>query len=456
MDSYFLEGPIVACSTGQSEPCALSVIRLSGFSDSFDFRPLIGKSLLELPPRKAVLTKVKSEKGQAIDQVLVLKFSRPESFTGENLLEIHCHGNPLIVTEILDHCLYLGMREASPGEFSFRAYRNKKLSLTQVEGLNLLIHSDNPFALEQGRSLLNGDLDKDYKRVRDSLLHHKASLELLLDFHEDVGEEAATTHLHNSFQELKVFAENFIRRSETEVDLQRPKVVLMGRTNAGKSSLFNLLLGRKRAIVSPSAGTTRDYLDGTYPIGGSVFRLIDTAGLRETENVVEQEGIGLSRELAETAFYRIAVVDSRDDFNEQELRKILADDYDCLILSHKDLCSRPSSIPVLEKQAIPVLLLNLNEPLSRSGRLKIEKSILTKFHQSCDQRPLVLPRHRRLWRQFSRKLKEYEKILKGADSDLGILSHHLFLLEKDFEAILGVFLPDEVLNEIFANFCIGK
>ena len=346
--------PVIACSTGASSGGALAVIRISGFESLKKLSACFSGKIIELEVRKATLVNI-VKKDTVLDSAVVTFFKAPHSYTGENLLEISVHGNPLNVKRIMEHLSEVaGLEPALPGEFTFRAYKNGKLTLSQVEGLDILLRGDSPLVLDQGIQLLQGDLHRRYLRLHKTFLDLKGAVELSIDFLEDVGEEAAETMLARSLSSLKEQIEFLYQKSQGDYgSLLSPSVVLWGRTNAGKSSLFNALLDESRSIVSEEEGTTRDFVSEYTSHKDVHYRLVDTAGMRATGSRIEQEGIRRARELLKKAFFKILVINPFDDgegfFDDG--------DFDLVVATHGDrpLFKVPvfSDIPIVPVSLMP-------------------------------------------------------------------------------------------------------
>lgn len=246
-----LEGndPIIACSTGSGHNTAIAVIRLSGFNFINDLQATFSVSLKKIRPRYVTRTKI-LRGNKVLDDALITYFPAPSSFTGENILELSVHGNQLLVMEILDtFCKYHGFRHAVPGEFSYRAYKNKKLTLNQIEGLDLLLNACSNFSKSQGLKILNGEIHEKFLELRTAYIELKSAVELKIDFSEDVGEEEADRLFFERNKKLKDLIEELYARTQgNNSNLLNPSVILIGKTNAGKA-LFLIKSFAKIALL---------------------------------------------------------------------------------------------------------------------------------------------------------------------------------------------------------------
>ncbi|RLA64641.1 MAG: hypothetical protein DRQ88_10640 [Epsilonproteobacteria bacterium] len=486
---YLNDGlPIIACSTGTTSNTAIAKIRIGGFENLDALTPFFSKNLLNLRPNEARLLEIMHE-GKVFDEVVAIFFKGPNSFNGENILELDVHGNQVNVQRIID--LFIDnkiCRLSYPGEFTYRALTNKKMNLSQVEGLDVLINSHSNFAFDQGMATLRGELNEKYKLLLHYFIKLKASLELSIDFLEDVGEESAKKEFAASFSDFNNLISSLYQRTRGNVEnLMTPTITLIGQTNAGKSSFFNQLLLNNRSIVSDYAGTTRDYVSEGLSIKNTDFKLIDTAGIRETFDHIEKMGIERSFELGKRAFFKILVVNpfetNPDDFH---LLKDL--EFDFVIFTHSDLVGMVEKRDQLLKNPnFPNHYNNLSLSLgpigpdeSISGPMgpgknisgpmgpdkntsgpigpiieELKNSIYSKFTELCEKDPILVDRHRRVLEGIYIKTQEFQVVTDSLD-DLGIISSELNLIENDIQELLGIISPDDVLASIFSNFCIGK
>jgi tRNA modification GTPase len=309
--SYFLKETIAAVATAPGEG-GIAVIRISG-KEALPIAAKVYEGPLQSYASHTVhYGKILNASKEMIDEVLCIVMKGPRSYTGEDTVEIHCHGGSLVTRKVLDAILQAGAHAALPGEFTYQAYMNKKIDLAQAEAVQELIAAKNELALSAAEQQLQGSLSKKISSFQQELLDTAAILEAWVDFPEE-GLEFATldeviaslevtyskmTELSDSFHEGKVIHEGLT-------------LCLAGSPNVGKSSLMNALLGKERAIVTAIPGTTRDVLEGELRLSGLHFKLFDTAGIRQTEEIVEQEGIRRSKETMSKADIVLLVIDSQ-------------------------------------------------------------------------------------------------------------------------------------------------
>lgn len=455
MKFLYSDEPIIACSTGNQSHAAMAVLRISGFKEISQFSHLISK-LGPIEPRRVYYTHLR-DGDEILDDICLTFFQGPKSYNGENILELSIHGNTLNVDRILK--LFVekgGCRAAAPGEFTYRALKNKKLTLSQVEGLDLFLNANTGYALDQGLSLLSGNLHEIYQELYDLFLKHKASLELSIDFAEDVGEEAARRHYLESLDAFKNKFEVLARRVEPlDSNLIQPEITLAGLPNAGKSSFFNALLREDRAIVSPIAGTTRDYLSETILIGGVKYKLIDTAGVRTASDSIEAEGVKRTKKKLKDSFFSILLINPF--LLDEEFSELMKEKFDLMLFTHADNADFPSARQKLinlypELGSIGAVNLLATQPEWESS---LFDAVNKKYLWIVSSKPILLERHRDLILQTKNELTRYVNAVTY-ESDVAILSSELNALGHCVSELLGIISADQILNSIFSNFCIGK
>lgn len=461
----FLDGPIIAVSTpvggGNS---ALAVLRLSGFTCLRDLQSFFTIKVTSIKPRYAHLTKIVDLKGQVMDEVIIIYYPAPRSFNGENIVEINVHGSGANIEEIISLFTSDGrIRLAAPGEFTYRALKNHKLTLGQVEGLDLLLNATSGQVARSGLQLMNGELYHHYTQLLKSYKMTVASLELQIDFAEDMGED----------QSRLLFMENWLKLSQMILYLHQrvgpgveqllhPSVIIMGATNAGKSSLFNLLLRENRSLVSKIAGTTRDYIGETLRYRHTNFRLVDTAGLRLRAGCLEREGMKRAQELRERAFFKILVINPLQRVPISPSTDL--GDFDLVIFSHGD---RPTALSKMKKilhslgkdleQNIELLDLryteNKNGPIGPAE--KVLERVHLKYQDLMSNEPILVERQVKIIDQLYNAMHSFEKT-KESEWDVAILASELQQIGQKIGELLGIITPEDVLTTIFGNFCIGK
>ena len=528
---------IISCSSGNNTNTAISIIRISGSFKLVDFQKIFLKDLNNLVPRMMYLSSLEIN-NISLDEVMFCFYEGPNSYTGENVLEINCHGNKYNVERIINVFIEnFNIRLSKPGEFTLRALKNKKLTIHQVEGLDLLLNAQHSYAFSHGLSLLNGQLSKDYKNIYNLFKNFKIHNELLMDFSDDVGEVEGLDSLKQSFESLSDFVHKIAKRISTNTEgYLNPKLVLFGPVNSGKSTFFNQLLGSNRSIVTDIEGTTRDYISEKFFTGDIDFTLVDTAGLRETTDIVEKKGIERTELMVDNSFYKVFLVSLDNYLKFQD--EILKTSPDLILVTHLDNSKLIFNENV--NHQIPILFLKYNEttelysvikiistnilfnnfvkqfietsmntnefdgsigpginktngpmgpkfndgpigakkilggsigpgnkigpiePLLKINDICLPVDKLLKLHASrkftdCfEHSPILVPRHKAIIQIFIDYLSELREQIYGDSFDLGIITGLTEKLEESIEELIGIVTKDEVLNDIFSNFCIGK
>ena len=473
--------PIIACCSGYAQNCALAIIRISGFKDFKNLNPYFKCNLEKIEERRVYHTSI-SVKQKFIDQICLVFFKGTKSFTGENTLELYIHGNTLNIEQILRlFMIRAKLRMAKPGEFSFRAFKNKKLSINQVEGLDLLLNSSSAISLDHGRKVFHGKLREEYEELQKAYLELRASLEVDIDFSEDIGDYGKLI-TKKKLQLFKFKLESLYKRASLPIsELNRPRIVLFGQVNAGKSTLFNNLLKKNRSIVSSRPGTTRDYISDSLYFKETCFELIDLAGFRDTEDIIEKEGMNLALDILDSSFARILVINPLQE-NSKNWDLFQKFTPDIVVVTHLDQLRASFDFKIWEDKMKKTPLLKLSllawsaeedewEKKNNFGPIgpKIDTEIsgpiepanfilgpiIRKLDKINKQDPLFLTRHRILIEKLFKEL-EYFECLFEKENDLGILDHELMCMEELISELVGVLKVDDVMDHIFSKFCIGK
>jgi tRNA modification GTPase len=423
---------------------ALSIIRASG--------PDCGKIFSDLTPRVATLKSYVSQNGTHLDDIVVVFYKGPASYTGEDAFELTCHGNQLIVKEIIDDLIARGFEMAGPGEFTRRAFLNGKLDLTQAEAVAEVISARSQKALAAAHRLLAGDLGRAMTNFSDRLLNLLALVEAYIDFPEEGLPPQAPID-----KELNVLTHELETLKSTQ-DAHRlthdgARVAIVGATNAGKSSLFNALLGHDRALVSSEAGTTRDYIEAPLILDGNYFQLIDTAGLNETPGQIEAMGIARTQDQMATADIVLWVVDATDN-KIQRFPKEIEPDRIIKVYNKIDLAPKIKSTQNTHNDYVTVF----SSAATGQGIEGIKGELLKKLAALLPKQSdalMVSARHAEALKAVLRELGEAQN-LNLEKSSPELIAHHLRQAVDFLEEILGKFDNEQVLDRLFSHFCIGK
>ena len=383
---------------------------------------------------------------KTLDQVLVIVMKNPHSYTGEDTVEIDCHGGMLILKKVLDLVLKNGARTAEPGEFTKRAFLNGRIDLSQAEAVMDLINSKNDFALNSSIEQLKGGVSDAIKDIRKDIIYHIAFIESALDDPEHISldgyDEEITEMLNENINKISKLVNSF---DNGRIMKEGIKTVILGKPNAGKSSLLNLMLGEDRAIVTDIEGTTRDTLEENINFNGLSLKIIDTAGIRDTEDLVERIGVNKAKEIAKEGDLIIYVVDgSRElDDNDREIIKLI-NDKQAIILVNKSDMDTVINIDELKKDSNRDVI--LFSAKNGEGMDQLEEEIRNMFYSGKvtynDQ--VYITNARQVKNSVDAGMPEdfYSIDLMDAYTDLGL--------------IIGESVEDDLVNEIFSKFCMGK
>jgi tRNA modification GTPase len=440
---------------------AISVIRISGLNaisvTEKLFKPKGNKKLSNQKSHTVHLGHL-MKNGHELDEVLVTLFKGPHSYTGENTIEISCHGSTFIQQEIIDLFIENGIRVANPGEFTLRAFINGKMDLNQAEAVADLIASENEGSHKLAMEQMKNGFSNDLKKLRAELLHFSSMIELELDFSQEDVEFAERSEFKKLTVKIQTELEKLIDSFKSGNVLKNGiSVAIAGKPNAGKSSLLNTLLNEDKAIVSDIPGTTRDSIEDSLVIDGINFRFTDTAGLRETEDIIESKGIEKTKEKINNARILIYLFDSNDTtFNEinSDMKSFKREDLSVLLVRNKvDLKNTNQNlINQLEKfEIIEISANNIDSVSSLKKRLVNEINILNPYTDTV----ISNSRH---YEALMKALKAIKEVNMGLKSDISgdLLSVDIRKSIEHLAEITGEITNDDVLGNIFANFCIGK
>lgn len=450
---------IVALAT-PSGTGAIAVIRVSG-PDAITlvdklFKSIKNKKLVEQKSHTIHLGNI-VDGNKILDEALVSIFKGPHSYTGENVVEISCHGSPFIQQQIIQLLLRNGCRAASAGEFTLRAFLNGKMDLSQAEAVADLIASDSEAAHDIAMQQMRGGFSNEIQELRQELLNFASLIELELDFSQEDVEFADRTQ----FNELLTRISNVLKKLIDSFALGNVikngiPVAIVGQPNVGKSTLLNVLLNEERAIVSEIAGTTRDTVEDHISIKGISFRFIDTAGIRETEDVVEKIGIERTFEKIEKARLIIYLFEGMN-FDKSELEQIQKRYPNKQLLP---ICNKMDLLSKIQidkiKEAIPnVLFLSAK---FKEGLSELEGKLLSLVDSGALSGDTTIVTNSRHYDALLKALEEIQKVKEGLDMDLSsdLMAIDIRQALYHLGEITGSVTTDDLLGNIFSNFCIGK
>ena len=452
---------IAAISTGMTSS-GIGIVRISG-PDSFQIarQIFINKShhtLDQFESHHAYYGFICDEKN-IIDEVLLLPMKSPNTFTMEDTVEIDCHGGILVMRKILQTVIKYGARIADPGEFTKRAFLNGRIDLSRAEAVIDVIQSKNEYMLKNSVNQLTGKLYEELKSIRDDILYEIAFIESALDDPEHISLDGypeklnvktgslieKITKLSSSFREGKIISEGI-------------NTVIIGKPNVGKSSLLNVLLGENRAIVTDIAGTTRDAIEETIVMKDILLNIVDTAGIRETDDVVEKIGVDKAKSMAHDADLILLIIDSSSDLSEEdyELFDFIKDKKAIILLNKVDLIGKINASDIHHYSEHPVIEISAREELGiEQLKNQVEQMFLSGFLTFNDEVTITNERHKGLLYEAEKSLK---LVLSSIDHQMpeDFFSIDLMNAYDCLGRIIGEQIDDDVVNEIFSKFCMGK
>lgn len=396
---------------------------------------------------------------QVVDEVLVMLMRGPKSFTAEDTVEIDCHGGMLVTRRILETVLKAGARLAEPGEFTKRAFLNGRIDLSQAEAVIDVINAKNEYALKSSVGQLRGSVSKKIRELREKILYEIAFIESALDDPEHISLDGYGERLLAGAQAMERELSGLIRSSASgRVVSEGIRTVILGKPNAGKSSLMNVLVGEDRAIVTDIAGTTRDILEEHIYLQGISLNVVDTAGIRSTSDVVEKIGVERAMEAARDADLIIYVVDGSRELDENDLQimELIRERKAVVLLNKSDLEPVVSLDEIAEKSGHRVISISAKE---ETGIDQLEEEIKSLFYEGeidfNDQVLITNVRHAEALREAYDSIRMVENSIEnGMPEDF--FSIDLMNAYEKLGLIVGEAVEDDLVNEIFSKFCMGK
>ena len=448
--------PIIAVATAPGK-AGVGVVRISGQNLTNLITALFQK---KLSPRQANLLTLCDEGGRAIDQLIAIYFVGPASFTGEDVLELQCHGGPHLLELVMKRCLELGKSEslviAEPGEFTLRAYLNNKIDLAQAEAIADLIDAQSEAAVRGAARSLQGAFSDDINNLIEEITQLRILVESTLDFPEEEIEFLENAQARERLAAVKEKLQA-LRAGAKQGKILRDgiQLVLAGAPNVGKSSLLNRLAGDEVAIVTPIAGTTRDRVKESITIDGVPMHIIDTAGLRDTADLVEAKGIERSWDSIRLADLVIFLTDAQKDAQQDRLKTQILKELPpkCVVLEVRnkaDLLGDPANSSQKD-----TLLISAK---TGAGIEQLKQKILEVVGWDGPQEGAILARRRHLdcIERAAEHIEKSEEFAANGNNSLELFAEELSLAQKHLGEITGKLLPDDLLGKIFSQFCIGK
>lgn len=464
---------IAAIATGMTDS-GIGIIRISG-----EDAVVIGGRLFRTPSGKDILKSVDSHtfhygyivdkvrnesddwKNHIIDEVMVVVMKAPRSYTGEDIVEIQCHGGVLVMRKILTAVIDAGARMAEPGEFTKRAFLNGRMDLSSAEAVMDVIHSQNEYALQSSVNQLNGRLSEKVRSLRKQLIYEIAFIESALDDPEHISLEGYNEKLSEKLEFLSADLDKLIASAENgKLIKEGINTVIVGKPNAGKSSLLNTLVGEERAIVTDVAGTTRDVLQETIRLHGISLNITDTAGIRNTEDTVEKIGVEKALQYVEKSDLVLYVVDISVELDENDKRiiSVLKDKKVIVLLNKADL-SMVADENDLRKILPENACIIKTSTVDNRGIDELEETIKSLFFQgrlnSSNELVITNIRHKEALQEALQSLKLVEKSIEDNMPE-DFYSIDLMNAYASLGRIIGEEVDDDLVEEIFSKFCLGK
>lgn len=452
---------IAAISTGMTN-AGIGIVRISG-EDAFSAadRVFRGKEKISECKSHTIHYGYIVDGDITVDQVLVMVMKGPRTFTGEDTVEINCHGGTYVVTRVLDAVLrHGGVRPAQPGEFTKRAFLNGKMDLSQAEAVGDLISSSNDYALKNSVNQLKGNIRNKINNIRNEIIYHTAFIESALDDPEHYSFEGYNAKLRKNAEEIICELNKLINSYRNgKVFKEGIQTVIVGKPNAGKSSLLNVLAGHERAIVTEIEGTTRDVIEEQINLQGITLNVVDTAGIRQTDDKVEKIGVDKAVDYVENADLVIYVADSSRnlDENDEKILDMIYDKKKIVLLNKSDLEPVVTREMIEEKAGdAPVIEVSAAEERGISELGDLIKDMFLKGDISFNEEIYITSARQK--DALCRAVESMKKVIESIDNGMPEDFYSIDLMDA-YEAlgsITGEEVGDDLINEIFSRFCMGK
>ena len=462
---------IAAISTGMTNS-GIGIVRISG-EEAFAVIDRIykGKEKLSEADSHTIHYGYICQGTDTIDEVLVSVMRAPRTFTGGDTVEINCHGGTYVVQRVLETVLENGARTAEPGEFTKRAFLNGKMDLSQAEAVIDVIHSKNEYALKSSLGQLKGSVKRKIEEMRKEILYHTAFIETALDDPEHISVDGYGETLKKVSEEIKIELQKLIDSSDDgRILTEGIQTVIVGKPNAGKSSLLNVLSGRERAIVTDIEGTTRDILEEQIQIQGLNLNIIDTAGIRDTEDIIEKIGVDKAKEYVKDADLVISVVDASRglDENDEKIFHLVYNKKTIILLNKSDLdtvvtkedikqkIAEINQTAIEEAEDIPMIDISAKEEKGIREFEEILKRMFLKGSLSFNEEIYIT--NVRQKEALKNALESMKRVIVSIENQMPEDFYTIDLMDAydSLGSITGETIGEDLVNEIFSKFCMGK
>ncbi len=453
---------IAAIATGMGNS-GIGIIRISG-EEALNIANIIFKpknkdrDILHMESYTAAYGVIEYE-GEIYDEAISLVMKGPKTYTAEDVVEFDCHGGVTVLKKILDLVIRLGARPAEPGEFTKRAFLNGRIDMSQAESVMDLIHAKNDMAAKSSINQLRGGLRDIITEMRDKLLYNIAYIESALDDPENYSLEAYPQQLKETVDNLLITVENLIKSSDNgRIIKEGIRTVIVGRPNAGKSSVLNMLLGEDRAIVTDIEGTTRDTLEELINIDGISLNMVDTAGIRDTKDIVERIGVDKAKDSILDADLVLYIVDGTSNLDENDfnIMEMIKDKKSITIINKNDMDINVDKLLITSKINTNIIELSAKNGTGKDSLKNLLKDMFFNEELSYnDEIYITNIRHKGLLYDTKTSL---EKVIESISLDMGedFFTIDLMSAYSSLGKIIGEELEDDLVNKIFAEFCMGK
>jgi tRNA modification GTPase len=444
---------IIAQATPFGES-AIAVIRVSGVL----CQEIIKNAcrITKIKPRYANLANYSNIDGNYLDQVVITYFEKGKSYTGEESLEIACHGNPIISEQISQDLIKRGCRPAEPGEFTKISFLNGKIDLSQAESVAEVISAKNNKYLSAALRNLKGGLSSRLNDIQDKILSLQASIEAYIDFPEDdIGTEDRNS-IESITRDIKSTIENILyQASKTDFLKRNIRVALVGLPNAGKSSLFNELLGRKRALVHEKAGTTRDYIEQDIRINDYWVTIVDTAGVNKSKNSVEMDGVQLTLQQLNDSDIILWVIDNSMPYPSDEVNEILQKIEEKPTLLVRNKVDLPAKLKFSKSINFKEVHVSCYDKTGLPEVITEVSKMVSKLYDADEDTLLINKRHEINFSKCLDEINEFDSLIRN-DSGYELASIHIISAREAIDEIIGKKTTENMLDKLFEQFCIGK